>query len=164
MKLLILIIIYLSSGLLANPLSAPMCRKPNGSAPTERCPLFQKQRLELGNQTLTVEIAKSEEEISRGLGGRDRLADGKGMLFIYDDEDFRNFWMKNAFMHLSIGFFDAQKILVDMQDMEADDPRKERRLPMYSSRRPAQFALEVPLGWFVKNRIKIGDKFKILSD
>jgi uncharacterized membrane protein (UPF0127 family) len=31
---------------------------------------------------------------------------------------------------------------------------------VYPSTMPAKYALEVPLGWFKKNNIKVGDRFQ----
>ena len=49
-----------------------------------------------------VEIAKTDEEKSRGLMFRESLGEDKGMLFVYDDEGIYVFWMKNTLMPLDI--------------------------------------------------------------
>ena len=84
------------------------------------------------------------------------------MLFIFPDEQPRSFWMKNTFVPLSIGYFNAKKELIDMIDMEPAQSEMQNQFPTYASKGPAQYALEVPKGWFLKNKIKIGQKFSFL--
>ncbi|MEL6922119.1 MAG: DUF192 domain-containing protein, partial [Pseudomonadota bacterium] len=43
-----------------------------------------------------IEIARSESERSMGLMFRRDLPKDRGMLFVFDDEDRRFFWMKNT--------------------------------------------------------------------
>src|SRR3712207_8837960 len=89
-----------------------------------------------------VEIADDPFEQSRGLMYRTALAEDRGMLFVYPDEEERSFWMRNTLIPLSIAFMDSEGRIVDIQDMKAldDDP------PHYVSAEPAKYALEVKIG------------------
>lgn len=100
-----------------------------------------------------VEIAATSEEHAKGLMGRSELCDNCGMLFIFDDEEYRTFWMKNTKIPLSIAFIDSNGIINDIQDMIPY-----QTFPTYSSKYPAKFALEVNQGWFQINCITIGSK------
>ncbi len=122
---------------------------------------FEKVKIVIGKKTLDAELATTNEQLSYGLMNRLVLPDNFGMLFTFPNEETRTFWMKNTFVDLSIGFFDEKQRLVDIQDMEAvksvvEEPKT------YTSKRPAKYALEVSRGWFLKNKIKRGDKFKII--
>lgn len=114
----------------------------------------------IGNQKIQVEIADTQETRNRGLMYRQDLADNEGMLFIFDKADFQSFWMKNTKIPLSIGFFDAEKKLFEIQNMEPplfpDAPLK-----IYQSKFKAKYALEVPQNWFQKNKIFPGQKFSL---
>ena len=90
---------------------------------------------------------------------RKELAMGTGMLFIYPEEKTLSFWMKNTLIPLSIGFFNKDGLLVDMQDMQPAS-MAEKNIQIYKSNGLAKYALEVPLGWFKKTKIKIGDRLK----
>ncbi|HRO66179.1 MAG TPA: DUF192 domain-containing protein, partial [Pseudobdellovibrionaceae bacterium] len=110
--------------------------------------------------SLTVEVADTPERQSRGLMFRQELKNGHGMIFIFPLEKIQSFWMKNTFVPLDIGFFDQNKKLVDIQQMEAVGSVME--VPKsYRSRAPAMYALEVPRGWFAKMKIKEGVVFRL---
>lgn len=100
-----------------------------------------------------VEIAATSEEHAQGLMGRSELCDNCGMLFIFDDDEYRTFWMKNTKIPLSIAFIDKNGIINDIQDM-----KPYQTFPTYSSKYPAKFALEVNQGWFKINNITTGSK------
>jgi len=49
----------------------------------------------IAEQDIKVELALSKEAQTRGLSGRDGLADGEGMLFVYSRPGKYSFWMKD---------------------------------------------------------------------
>ena len=57
---------------------------------------------------LNVEYARSEEEKSIGLMFREELDDDEGMLFIWDTDSLRQFWMKNTLINLDILFINSE--------------------------------------------------------
>lgn len=120
---------------------------------------FDMRKLYFGNLQLTVEIADTEAKHERGLMYRKSLSENQGMLFIFPEERTLNFWMKNTFIDLDIGFFDKNKKLVDIQTMKGVKSVMETDLPSYPSLRPALYALEVPKGWFDRKKIKLGATF-----
>lgn len=117
-------------------------------------------KIQVANEVIDCEIANTHASRSKGLMGRKELPEGRGMLFIYPHAEVLCFWMKNTLIPLSIGFFDDKKILIKMLDMEP--PIGDNYIRYYSTD-PARFALEVPKGWFKKNKIQIGDKFSFLE-
>jgi uncharacterized membrane protein (UPF0127 family) len=125
--------------------------------------VFEKTQLKLANKTISVELAKSPQQQARGLMFRKGLAQDTGMLFIYDQEQRLSFWMKNTFIPLSIGFFDKNQALVDVQEMQPVKSEIQTRVPTYQSLKPAKFALEMPPGWFRKNKIRLGERFELLE-
>ena len=126
----------------------------------------------MGQVPLEVEIADTDELRSQGLMYRQKMADDKGMLFIFSKEKTLSFWMKNTFIPLSIGFFDKDRKLIEVQKMRPMRPMRpmksmrsmnsiiKKNIPLYQSRKPAQYAIEVNQGWFRKHKIAIGTKWK----
>jgi uncharacterized membrane protein (UPF0127 family) len=112
----------------------------------------------VGAQSVSVEVASSEEQRARGLMYRDALAVDEGMLFMYPDDGTRAFWMKNVRFPLSIAFVDSSGKIVRLADME---PYSSDRV---SSLYPVRYALEMNLGWFEAHEISPGDYLKELPD
>ncbi len=100
-----------------------------------------------------VEIANSPHEQARGLMGRTALAEDRGMLFVFPDEEMRSFWMRNTLIPVSIAFMDSEGQIVDLQDMKPLDDKP----PQYVSAEPARYALEVNRGFFEKRGVEVGD-------
>ena len=104
-----------------------------------------------------VEIADEPDEQAKGLMDRTALGENRGMLFVFPSEEERSFWMKNTLIPLSIAYIDAERRIVDIQDMKAldDDP------PHYVSAEPAQYALEVNKGYFDERGVEVGDRVSL---
>lgn len=122
---------------------------------------FNKKKITLGKKTFVVEIAETPDQHQRGLMFRENLKPEEGMLFIFSDEAPRFFWMKNTLIDLSIGYFDKNAILIDIQEMKTGKGVPDSALPTYASARPAMYALEMNKNWFSDNKVKIGTKLKI---
>lgn len=124
--------------------------------------VFKKEKIQLDAKVLTVEIAETNAQHERGLMYRTKLGSDEGMLFIFPSERPLQFWMKNTYIDLSIGYFDKNAILVDVQEMKATS-MMEASPPTYPSAKSAKYALEMNKGWFAKNKVKIGAKIKFLE-
>ena len=107
--------------------------------------------LAVKGKKIKAEVARTEEEKSRGLMFRDKLGPDEGMLFVYDREEYLSFWMKNTPLPLSIAFLGKDGRIVDLQDLEPFDLRTR------TSARPAKYALEMNRNWFRKNGVQVGD-------
>jgi len=80
---------------------------------------------------------------------RGKLGPDEGMLFVFPDTAVRSFWMKNTFIPLDVGYFDADGYLIEYHSMEPDNDRK-----TYTSSEPALYALEMRRGWFKEKGLK----------
>lgn len=115
------------------------------SQDTCKIPIYIKDR------EIWVEVAKTPEQRAKGLMWRKNLGKDDGMLFIFEEEEYHSFWMKNTYIPLSIAFIDKDGIIVDIKEME---PLSTKSI---SPPKPVLFVLEMPKGWFYKNGIKKGD-------
>lgn len=106
------------------------------------------------NITFNVEIAKTPTEQAYGLMDRKSLADNTGMLFVYDKPSELSFWMKNTLIPLDIIFIDSEKKIVDIQTMT---PCHEVSCPVYNSKKPAQYALEINAGLSKQYHLSTGN-------
>jgi len=105
-----------------------------------------------GSDTITAELAETPAAQQQGLMHRQHLGENAGMLFVFEEEAPRSFWMRNTPLPLDIAFLDRTLSIVDLQAME---PMTEE---FHESARPAMFALEVNQGWFEARGIGIGDR------
>jgi uncharacterized membrane protein (UPF0127 family) len=110
--------------------------------------------LQAGGGTITIqaEIARSAEEKQRGLMYRKSLADGWGMLFVFDRDQIMSFWMKNTLIPLSIAYIKSDGSILEIRDMRPLDEN-----PIRSSR-GVRYALETPQGWFERAGVSAGDR------
>ena len=104
-----------------------------------------------------VEIADDASERARGLMHRTALAENRGMLFVFPDEEELSFWMKNTLIPLSVAFMDSEGRIVDIQDMKPLDDEP----PSYVSAEPARYALEVNRGFFEERGVEVGDRAEL---
>ncbi len=121
--------------------------------------LFKKSWIKFGSKKIKVEIADDDKSRQQGLMERTSLPKNEGMLFIFKNEKTLSFWMK---IPLTIGYFNKNKVLVDMQDMKPTS-MLQLNYPSYPSKKPAMYALEMNQGWFKKNKIKLGMKFHFVK-
>ena len=89
----------------------------------------------------TVEIADNDETRSIGLMERENIPLGTGMLFIWEEEAYRNFWMKNTPSSLDILFFDGNGNFLNVA--ENTEPFSLKNI---QSSKPSQYVLELVAG------------------
>ena len=110
-----------------------------------KIPLYIKEK------EIRVEVARTPEERVVGLMARKHLGKEEGMFFIFEEEGYHSFWMKNTLIPLSIAFIDKKGQIVKITDM------KPLTLTSHPPPKPILYALEMNKGWFSKNKIKTGD-------
>lgn len=103
-----------------------------------------------------VELAKTPEEHGRGLMHRESMPDNHGMLFIFDDESTKTFWMKNTLIPLDMVFLDGNMVVVEVKS--GVQPCVADPCPTYPSEKPAKYVLELNSGVAEKNGIRAGIK------
>jgi uncharacterized membrane protein (UPF0127 family) len=102
-----------------------------------------------------VEIADTLESRTTGLMFREDLPENAGMLFVFDEEAPRAFYMKNTSIPLSIAYIDSRFVIREIHDMEPFS------LESIFSRYPAMYALEVNQGAFQRWGIEPGDRLEL---
>lgn len=107
-------------------------------------------QVQVGGETLTVELATTEAQIERGLMFRRTLTANQGMLFVYANAQERTFWMKNTSLPLAIAFLDDAGRIIHIAEMQPYDQS------LTPSQGLARYALEVHTGWFAAHRVQIG--------
>ena len=107
---------------------------------------FLKKELLISNSDnelkyFTVEVADNDKLRSLGFMGRTNIPEGTGMLFIWNDEAYRNFWMKNTPSSLDIIFFDKNGNFINVHENSV--PYSLDNIP---SLKPSKYVLELIAG------------------
>jgi len=105
--------------------------------------------------TLDIEIADDAYETETGLMYRKSMQDDRGMLFVFDDEIRRSFYMKNTEFALDIIFINSKNEIVSIQ--KNAQPLDQTSLP---SEAPAMLVLEVNAGLSDQWTLEPGDKIR----
>ncbi len=63
---------------------------------------MEQKLINIGDKTYKCKIAKSEEDKRQGLMDVKQLPVDEGMLFVWNDEDTRQMWMKNTYIPLDM--------------------------------------------------------------
>lgn len=140
-------VFLLVAGLLLGALTG--CERTNPPAALEQA------RVELKGQSFSMEVANSLTEQQRGLQGRDQLPDGKGMLFVYEQAQPLQFWMKDTRIGLDILFFDSQRRFLNGHYQVP--PCRQDPCPNYGSNGPAQYVVELAAGQGLALHLEKGD-------
>ena len=119
---------------------------------TEGKELYQ---LKVAGKVITVELARTPSERGLGLMYRRQLPEDYGMLFVFPEEDYLTFWMKNTHIPLSIAFISTEGTITQIESMEP------LSLSSHDSKEKAKYALEMLEGWFERHNVKVGDKVEL---
>lgn len=130
-----------------NPKSSPETKTPTTSSTNPRS-------LQIGDLTFQIEIADTSELISRGLSGRSSLAEGAGLLFIFDHTFQPGFWMKEMNFPIDIIWIGEDLKIVDMTRQVEPSTYPDS----FHSSRPIRYVLELNAGAAEKYRFKVGDQ------
>ena len=110
--------------------------------------------LKIGEQEFRIEVAKDDVSRSRGLSGREYLAPGQGMLFVFDTAGNHGFWMKGMKFPLDIVWIRGNRIVGFTENI----PISNELLPhVYYPRAPADRVLELNAGSVQKYNLQVGD-------
>ena len=104
---------------------------------------------------IDIEIADNTPERMQGLMYRKSMDENRGMLFIFQNNEHRGFYMKNTLIPLDIIFLDSAKQVLKI--FKNTTPFSERTL---ESGLPAKFVVEVNAGYTDRYGIKEGDMIK----
>jgi len=111
--------------------------------------------IHIGNKSIEVELADTPEKRQQGLMNRTSLEKNHGMLFVFENEQHVNFWMKDTSIPLSIAYINKSGQITEIYDLEPYS------LKILWSSHPVLYGLEVNRGYFKENNIKVGDSVKI---
>jgi len=109
-----------------------------------------------GKPRVEVELARTPDSRERGLMYRTGMPDDGGMLFSWNDERVRTFWMHNTCIPLDMLFIDAEGAIAGVQEQVPVLNDDTRSVPC-----PAAHVLELNAGWVRSHGVAPGQRVKI---
>ena len=137
--------------ILALALLSPACER-DKSVPASQYGLV---RMQIGGRPFTLELAATDKTRQHGFMHRESLPPDRGMLFVFADEEYLRFWMKNTRIPLDILYLDRDGRVVTIKQMKPLDETG------VTSDVPAKYAIELNEGTAAKVGVKVGDVLTI---
>ena len=110
--------------------------------------------------SVTAELAVTVEERQLGLMFRAEIYPDQGMLFLFEEEGYHSFWMKNVNFPLDIIWLDKEKRIVHLESHLP--PCQKIPCPSYGPLLPALYVLELKTGSVEKRGLKLYDKLEFI--
>jgi len=125
--------------------------------------------IDIKGESITFDLALDFNSRRLGLMHRDKIEDGRGMLFVFPDANERSFWMKNCLFNIDLIFLDSRGTITAVHSMKTENQKYEsetqfeyeNRLNHYWSNGPARFAMEFKEGTNDKFGLKVNDKLNL---
>lgn len=113
----------------------------------------------IGNNSWSVEIAKTSDARTNGLSNRMKLYNNEGMLFAFNSMFNQSFWMKDMLFPIDIIFFDSNwKIVLIESNLQPDSYPK-----TFGNNVLSQYVLEINANEAVSYGLKVGDQAIFLN-
>lgn len=124
----------------------------------EKISSMQIERGVIGETSITLDIADTDEKRLKGLGGRESIPRDHAMLFVFDKSEEHGIWMKDMMFALDIVWLNeySEVIYIERKVSPETFPK------VFSAGRPSKYVLEFRAGFVERNSIKVGDKFVLL--
>ncbi|NGM68530.1 DUF192 domain-containing protein [Natronolimnobius sp. AArcel1] len=106
-------------------------------------------------ESVTAAIAETDEELVRGLSETEDLPDDRGMLFVYDEADERQFVMRDMDFGIDIIYADSDGTITGIHHAPAPREREEGSYQVYVGY--GQYVLETVYDWTVDHDVHVGD-------
>ena len=116
--------------------------------------LYEKAQFKLGATKFTAYIADDEQKRAQGLMYIEKLPENTGMLFVFEQEQPLNFWMKNTLLPLTAAFVEDDGTITNLADMKPLDETS------HCSTKPVRYVLEMNQGWFEQRHLHAGAKLR----
>jgi uncharacterized membrane protein (UPF0127 family) len=104
---------------------------------------------------VSLEVARTEPERSRGLMHRASMPERSGMIFLFDRPGLYPFWMKDTLIPLDLFWTDTTGTIVWIA--ESVPPCRNDPCPEYPPKAVAQYVIETNAGFARRHAVKVGD-------
>ena len=110
--------------------------------------------IRLGGKDYTYEIFDTPEKRQLGLSNRETIAENHAVLFVFEENGYHGFWMKDMQFPIDIIWFDENFTTVDWVDSATPESYPTTFYP----KDRAKYVVETKTGERIKQNIDIGTK------
>lgn len=116
-----------------------------------------------GSEPVTLEIAETQEQRSKGLMGRTGLDENAGMLFVFQEDRApeNGFWMYKTLIPLDIAYVSDAGRIENIRNMVPCASADTSKCPTYPAGVTFRYAVEMAAGYFQQHRIGVGDYLRV---
>ena len=140
--------------------------EPTGTPLPTVTPLPEGPLVHIGDTVYVVDLAVTPEERTQGLSGRPSMDADRGMLFVYDEDGARAFWMPDMHFPLDMVWIREDCVVAgvtaDVPNPPLDTPRDQ--LEFYPSAGMVRFILELNAGQAADQGIEAGGPVEFGGD
>ena len=132
---------------LPTPTPTPTVAPTDTPVPTAT-PLPDAPLVRIGDAVYAVDLAVTGAERAQGLSGRPSMAADRAMLFVYEEDRPRTFWMPDMHFPLDMVWIRSDCTVDGVTELVPNPPLDTPRdqLPRYPSNEPVRFILEINAG------------------
>ena len=125
--------------------------------------LWPTATVHIDGQIIKVQVADTYPRRLQGLSNRDSLGRWGGMLFVFPERAEQTMVMRDMRFALDMIWIDGNTIVDMAPNLRPEPGRTEEQLTKYFARRPATLVLELPAGFIVNSRLRIGDLIEVVN-
>lgn len=121
---------------------------------------FQKQetsQMIFSNYHFTLAKAVTTQQKIAGLSNVSHLDENRGMIFIFDRDDYYPFWMKDTLIPLDIIYLDSNFKVVDIFHAPTETDTPDLNLTIYRNSQKAKYVVELNFNTTTKIGLTVGD-------
>lgn len=113
----------------------------------------------INDKVFKLDVAKTPEELAKGLSGREILDQDQGMLFVFEEPSIRTFWMKDMNFALDMIWVNDGKIIYISKNVQPpEEGTPDYKLSRYSSKKEVDYVLEINAGLSDALGFEVGDE------
>ncbi len=116
---------------------------------------YVQKNIHMNTTTLVVDVADTEALREKGLSGRTSLEAGRGMLFVFNEDDRWGIWMKDMNFSIDILWLAEDGTVITVMPNVSPDSYPQAFYPT----KPSRYVLEVPADYAGEHGIAEGTKF-----
>jgi uncharacterized protein len=120
--------------------------------------------IDIANQTLIVDVAKTPWHWKRGLGKRHTFGNIDGMIFVFPTYKQHGIVMRDMRFPIDIVWLDNQQVVDIAPNVQPEPGVDYADLIVYKPRVEANGVIELPAGWVERQALRIGDTVRVLRE